>query len=228
MERHYAESYGAKGDVVYPLRSREAQRLSAPPSRKPQPGKFIFAYAGSAHSVGQRQTLIDFAHATASSGVTLRIYQSWDLQMLRREGLRTDNVEIVPFRPSAQLHRDLIETVDAMYLPMSFTSEDRRNVEICFPSKLADYTVAGLPILVRAPEYGSATEWARNYPEAAILVTSNEPDPLRTAVTKIVNDETVRNTLAWGALKVGYQLFGYDSVSRIFQNQLRRGTPGYA
>ncbi len=224
MEAHYRRLYGAGGTVVYPSRSPATLRLDRPPLRTPEPGRFVFAYAGSAHSSGQRRALADFANAIAPLGARLRIYQGLALAQLRQDGLQTDNVELEAFRPADELHRDLIARVDAMYLPMSYADDDRANVELCFPSKLADYTVAGLPILVRAPEYATATNWARTNPGVAELVTSPESGPLVAAVRRILEDTPHRQALATAALAAGNRMFGHRSVFGVFSSCLSTPT----
>lgn len=221
MEAHYRRIYGVGGSVVYPNRSLHALQLAQPPLRPPKPGAFIFAYAGSAHSSGQRRALADFANAIAPLGARLRIYQGLTLAQLRHDGLQTDNVELEPFRPSAELHADLAARVDAMYLPMSYTAEDRANVELCFPSKLADYTVAGLPILVRAPAYGTATNWARSNPGVAELVTAPGTEPLAAAARRVIEDDAHRHALAYAALAVGQRMFSHRAVFEVFSACLR-------
>src|SRR5690606_21206525 len=136
-------------------------------------------------------------------------------------GLRADNVDIVPFRPVDALHRDLIATADAMYLPMSFAPEDRDNVELCFPSKLTDYTVAGLPILVRAPAYGTAAHWAQTYQSAAALITTDLEADLAAGVRRVIEDIPYRHALAHGALAVGHRLFSQASVFSVFCNAIQ-------
>ncbi len=225
MESHYRKLYGASGMVVYPSRGANATELHAPTLRPPVSDAFVFAYAGSAPSIGQRRTLADFANATADLGVRLKIYQGLTLDQLRTVGLRTQNVDIVPFRPVEALHQDLIESADAMYLPMSFAPEDRANVELCFPSKLTDYTVAGLPILVRAPRYGTATHWAQSYPEAAALVTDEDPAGLRAEVRKLIENIPYRHALAQGALTTGHRLFSQAAVFKTFADALRKNWP---
>jgi glycosyltransferase involved in cell wall biosynthesis len=222
MEACYRSRYGAAGTVVYPCRAASALRLAQPPFRTPTPGAFVFAYAGNAEAVDQRRTLIDFAHAAAPLGVRLRIYQGLSLDTLRAEGLVTDNVEIAAFRPVNELYGDLVASVDALYLPMSFAPESRANVELCFPSKLADYTAVGLPILVRAPDYGTATHWARAHPEAAMLVDSADPEPLAGAIARIARDAPCRHALARGALEAGERQFSHAAVFTVFCSCLRR------
>ena len=221
MEAHYRHRYGAAGIIVRPSRGADALDLAEPPLRQPTPNAFVFAYAGSAGSAGQRRTLIDFAHAIAPLGARLRIYQGMELDLLRREGLGSDNVELAAFRPAHALHQDLMASVDAMYLPMSFAPEDRDNVELCFPSKLADYTVAGLPILVRGPAYSTAAHWAGAYPGVAELVTTAEAAPLTAAARRIITHKAHRHALAKAALANGRELFSQRAVFQTFANALR-------
>ncbi len=211
MEEKYRSLYGAAGTVLYPSRGSDALRLDRPPLRTPVPGNFVFAYAGSA-SPGIRAALIALAHAVAPLGAKLRIYQGIKLETLRQEGLRTDNVEIAAFRPAAELHRDLIASADAMYLPMSFTADERANVELCFPSKLSDYTVAGLPILVCAPPYATATHWAQSLTDDVELVTQLDEGALAAAAQRLMDDPERRHRLAWSALTVGQRMFSQEAA----------------
>ncbi|MCF3648688.1 hypothetical protein [Synoicihabitans lomoniglobus] len=220
MEESYARQYKARGTIIYPSRARDCVKLVRPRLRRPNAGEFVFAYAGSAPSIGQRRTLIDFANTVAPLGVKLRVYQALSMENLRREGLRSDNLEIAAFRPVAELHEDLINRADAMYLPMSFAPEDEANVRLCFPSKLADYTVVGLPILVRSPIFGTATRWAKENPGAALLVTDDDASTLVSAVRTLVEDPERRESLARAALETGEAMFGHAQVSKLFQAQL--------
>jgi hypothetical protein len=211
MEELYRRDYGAPGTVLYPSRSRDALRLEKPPLREPEPGRFVFSYAGSAN-FGQRAALIAFANAIAPLGARLRVYYGLSLDTLRGEGLAADNVEIAAFRPSHELHLDLVRGSDAMFLAMSFAPEDRENTELCFPSKLADYTVAGLPILVCSPGYGTAAKWAKANPGAAERVESLEAADIAHAAERLVRDAGLRRRLAWGALEVGNRMFSQEAA----------------
>ena len=49
-------------------------------------------------------------------------------------------------------------------------NSDRINMEMAFPSKLADCTATGLPLLIYGPAYCSAVTWARENPGVAEVV----------------------------------------------------------
>jgi glycosyltransferase involved in cell wall biosynthesis len=219
MEEMYRRRYGAPGTIVYPSRSLDALRLDRPPLRPPTPGRFVFSYAGSAN-LGQRAAIIAFAKAIAPLGGRLRIYQKISLDLLKREGLAADNVEIAAFRPTNELHLDLVRNSDALFLPMSFAPEDRDNVGLCFPSKLADYTVAGLPILVCSPEYGTAAQWAKSIPGVAELVETLDPGAVAKAAARLIDDEGHRRRLAWAALEAGRSMFSQEAAFSVLSRCL--------
>jgi glycosyltransferase involved in cell wall biosynthesis len=217
MEEKYRRDYGRPGTVLYPSRGRDALDLAHPPDKPLRPGNGVFAYAGSTSSRWARRALASFADATAPLGVRLRVYQGISVGSLRAEGYRGDSIEIAPFLAPADLHRDLAARVDAMYLPMSFDPSDRTNVEVCFPSKLADYTVPGLPILIHAPPYGTAACWAAANDPAAEVVTVEDGEPLAAAVRLLLEDPERRSLLARRALELGRQYFSQERAFDTFR-----------
>src|SRR5687768_11770515 len=112
----------------------------------------------------------------------------------------------------------LREEADALFVPMSFDESDRANMEMAFPSKLADYTATGLPLLIYGPTYCSAVVWARENPGVAEIVIASEELP--TAVEHLSKDPNHRMTLGKRALEVGRQYFTHDRVQQVFQSAL--------
>ena len=45
---------------------------------------------------------------------------------------------------------------------------------VSFPSKLADYTATGVPLLVMGAVYSSAVRWAREFDGAAAVVVEDD------------------------------------------------------
>ena len=75
---------------------------------------------------------------------------------------------------------------------------------------------------MRAPDYGTATHWARAHPEAAMLVDSADPEPLAGAIARIARDAPCRHALARGALEAGERQFSHAAVFTVFCSCLRR------
>jgi hypothetical protein len=217
MESSYRQLYGSAGTVFYPIRSRRLLHPARSALVRKIGGPFTFAFAGDAGSPWAQRMLAAFANDIGALGARLRIHYSIDRALLVRSGLRTDNVEIVPFQPeAAQLQKSIVAGADATYLPMSFASENERNVSLCFPSKITDYTATGLPLFIHAPEYSSAACWARQKPGVACLVTSENATEVRRAVSELITNGEYRRTLAVTGVEKGWDEFDYTRLSNAF------------
>ena len=107
-----------------------------------------------------------------------------------------------------------------MFLPMSFAPQDRQNMEISFPSKLTDYTLTGLPLLIAGPNYCSAVRWAKENPGVAEVVETVDVALLQAAVDRVVENVPYRQRLAARALEVGRTYFSYETAQATFLSAL--------
>jgi hypothetical protein len=97
---------------------------------------------------------------------------------------------------------------------MKFGGDDRRNARLSFPSKLADYTEMGLPLLIRGPEYCSAVQWGRKHPGVAEVVATEDEGKLLEAIKRLSDPET-RRTLAEEALRIGELYFSHSRAESM-------------
>jgi hypothetical protein len=104
---------------------------------------------------------------------------------------------------------------------MSFDARDRSNMEIAFPSKLADCTAIGVPLLIYGPSYCSAVQWARENSGVAEVVEAQED--LAAGVQRLANDPALRLELGTKALEIGRKYFEYETVLAVFTRALSRG-----
>src|ERR1700752_1119317 len=87
-------------------------------------------------------------------------------------------------------------------------------MEMAFPSKLADCTAVGLPLLIYGPAYCSAVAWGHeNVGVAEVVETETE---LSQAVVRLAGSPELRVTLGNRALEVGRQYFSHSRVQREF------------
>ena len=130
----------------------------------------------------------------------------------------------IEWRGRVDSSRELIQQcraeAHAMYVPMSYREQDRPNAEVSFPSKLADYTAVGLPLIIDGPEYCSAVRWARENPGVAEVVTDESVDALAEAVARLLENSAHRLQLAKGAICRGEQYFGFDRAISILYSKL--------
>ncbi len=101
---------------------------------------------------------------------------------------------------------------------MSFAPSDRANMEMAFPSKLADYTATGVPLLIYGPSYCSAVAWARENPGVAEVVEA-ESD-LAAAIAKLADNPEHRRALGKRALETGREYFTHARVQQSFYQSL--------
>jgi glycosyltransferase involved in cell wall biosynthesis len=141
----------------------------------------------------------------------LLIFGPLTTESAQQVGLNDPNTKICGLLTSDELLARLREEADALFVPMSFAASDRNNMELAFPSKLADCTATGLPLLIYGPAYCSAVTWARENPGVAEVVESEAA--LGDAVTSLAQHPEHRLALGTKALEVGRQYFSHVARS---------------
>jgi hypothetical protein len=102
---------------------------------------------------------------------------------------------------------------------------ERENMELSFPSKLADYTAVGLTLLICGPRYCSAVKWADDYSPVAEVVFSEDRAELAQAISRLQPSQH-RQFLAERALAVGERLFSHVEAERTFFSALAQSIRG--
>jgi len=209
MTRFYEERYGECGQVIYPSRAPNCPTFDTPPERLANNDKpFTIAFAGTINSNGYIQALTALQNALKPVGGRLLIFGPTEF------GLNDSNTENCGLLSSAELLTRLREETDALFVPMSFDASDRVNMQMAFPSKLADYTATGLPLLIYGPTYCSAVVWARENPGAAEVVETESK--LGDAIARLANNPDRRVTLGKRALDIGREYFTHGRAQQLF------------
>jgi len=219
MSRAYHERYGEPAAVIYPTRAADCSEFSDPPEHLARNDKpLTIAFAGTINSNGYIRALVALQDALRPVAGRLLIFGPLTTEIARRVGLDNPITEICGLLSSADLMRRLRAEADALFVPMSFDASDRDNMEMAFPSKLADYTATGLPLLIYGPGYCSAVSWARENQGVAEVVEA-EAD-LAKSIKCLANDPAFRVTLGKRALDVGRQYFSHARVQQVFHRAL--------
>lgn len=214
MSRFYEERYGEPAQVIYPSRAPNCPDFDAPPAHLANNDKpFTIAFAGTINSNGYIRALTALQNALKPVGGRLLIFGPNLID------LDDPNTEMRGLVSSSELLTRLREEADALFVPMSFDDCDRVNMQMAFPSKLADYTATGLPLLIYGPTYCSAIVWARGNPGVAEIVET-ESD-LSDAVARLAHDPDTRVALGKRALAVGREYFSHNRAQQIFYNTIR-------
>lgn len=219
MAGEFRKTYGASAEVLYPSRSASSVVFAEPPDRLAQVCEpFTVAFAGRIQWDYAR-SLQRMANALREHGGRLLVYGEAlpeSVSIMRRE----PNIEWRGRIDSSELKEQCRAEAHAMYVPMPYRDMDRPNAEISFPSKLADYTAVGLPLIVDGPEYCSAVRWARENPGVAEVITDERVDALAGAVARLLQVSAHRLQLAKEAICRGEQYFGFNRAVSILYSKL--------
>ena len=217
MSRSYGERYGKPAQTIYPSRAATCDQYHEPPARLAcNDHAFTIAFAGTINSAGYISALVALQEALKPIGGCLLIFGPTTSAEAQQLGL--NDADVRGLVSSSELLTKLRNEADALFVPMSFAVEDRINMEMAFPSKLADYTAAGLPLLIYGPNYCSAVTWARENAGIAMVVDS-QPD-LRETIALLANNPDTRIALGRRALTVGREYFTHDRAQQIFHQSL--------
>lgn len=219
MSHAYHQRYGEPSEVIYPMRAPDCPAFDEPPEHLARSDKpFTIAFAGTINSKGYIQALVALQDALKPVGGRLLIFGPLTPELARQNGLDSPGTEIRGLLSASDLLRCLREETDCLFVPMSFDASDRDNMELAFPSKLADYTATGLPLLIYGPGYCSAVSWARENQGVAEVVEAEKE--LVESVERLANDPALRITLGKRALEVGRQYFSHARVQQVFHQAL--------
>jgi hypothetical protein len=226
MAEQYQKQFNVPGTVIYPCRAQGAAVFDSPPDRLSESGRpLTYAYAGSLSSADYVKSLVVLAQELGNRGNRLLIFSNLSADDGAKMGLAGQHVEIGPFIPFQDLIQQLRQRADVLFVPMSFQPGDRPNMELSFPSKLTDYTLIGLPLLIRGPAYCSAVKWARENPGSAVIVDDQSVESVAAGVEQFV-DPVRRVELAKNAMRVGQTYFSHETVSSKFIAAMSEGLPG--
>jgi glycosyltransferase involved in cell wall biosynthesis len=219
MGRFYEERYGAPATVVYPSRTADCADFEEPPARlADREHQFTVVFAGTINSRGYVQALTAVQQAVERVNGRLVIFGPLTVEAAEQAGLSHPNIEIGGLLDSSELLMRLREEADALFVPMSFAASDRANMEMAFPSKLADYTATGIPLLIYGPSYCSAVAWARENPGVAEVVEAERD--LAQAVARLAKNPDHRLSLGQRALDTGREYFSHARIQQRFHQSL--------
>jgi hypothetical protein len=178
------------------------------------------AYAGNIWHKGNWESLRNLASALDAIGGKLLIFGPTKPEDATRNGLDRPNVTVRGFVPN--LIESLRTEAQAVFVAMTFDASERRNMEVCFPSKMTEYTAAGLPVLIHGPDYSSAVRWARENTDAAEVVVEQTQPAIEVALRRLLNPER-RVLLAKRAIEIGRHCFSFENGVSTLHAALRAG-----
>ena len=90
---------------------------------------------------------------------------------------------------------DWLGSFHAYLVVMFFDAAQRRRTETCFAAKLVEYSRAGRPVVIWAPETSAVVQWAKES-RAALCVTEPDARALLSALAHLKSDRALQLELA--------------------------------
>jgi hypothetical protein len=207
--------------VLLPSRAADVPIFDAPPEHLGRQGHpLTCVFAGTINSPSYARALQALADALLPLQGRLLLFGPLTPEQAAAAGIQAKNVEIRGLLGSAELIQKCRDEADVLFVPMSFSEVDRPNMQVSFPSKLADYTAMGLPLLIHGPDYSSAVRWARENPGVAEVVDTDDMKRLLDAVKRLAGSPEHRTKLAVAALAAGDRFFSNARAQATFHRAL--------
>lgn len=222
MRDAYRERFGVDAEVLGPCLPRDAELPEGAVVRRGDAGgPLCFLYAGSVQSEGVKRQLALLAKVLSGRRQELVIL-GHGTDALRADGrFLMPGVEVLGRVTREAFLETLIARADV--LAVGVDSHVGSNAHLLFPSKIADYTALGLPILMFSPHGTAAANWAAGPPQRALLV--NDPvgeSEVEAAVGRLATDAALREALGAAALQEARGRFSHEAVERIFLKGLAK------
>jgi len=127
------------------------------------------------------------------------------------------------FAPRRELDAWLA-SADAFLVPMSFDPALKRRMETSFPSKISEFAQFGVPLLIWAPSYASASIWCRES-GAGLVVADASPTALLNEAVRLADDTELWNKLAARVQHAAAQTFNPEAIQANFVRFLKSTRP---
>lgn len=220
MVEIYRERFGVPGAVIYPTHNGKRDNREISPRVGRASAALTFAYGGSINSATDMDQLVAFARVVSARGHRLIAFSPQHAQLAARAAAAGVAIETHAPVHSDELMVRLRADADCMVLPQSMVEADRPWVATAFPSKWADYSTLGLPVVVWAPPASSSARFVSEHPGCAELVTRVDPSAVDFAIARLEASADYRRSLAETLLALSRDVFAPQAAFERFRSVL--------
>lgn len=220
MEKLYSQECGRHARVLMPIRDPDNLSFDTPKSTSldHETTPLRIGFAGGLHNIGYRDLVERLSRAPLPYPFEVTVYGP-DTPY-RISGM-APNIRYRGTLSSKELIPAMRREMDVLFCPQSFHESEKRAMATNFPSKLADYTATGLPLLIWGPSYSSSVKWAKKNPGVSIIVESLTDESLVREMTRAW-DHRERLGLAQRAIEIGKRDFCASHGSEVLKGILAR------
>lgn len=98
----------------------------------------------------------------------------------------------------------LLKNYDILFLTLGFSDISRKYARLSMPTKLTEYLISGVPILLYCPSELALSQYVKSY-DSAIVCNQEDKQHLKDALLTIVNDEERRKQIVDNARRQALQ-----------------------
>lgn len=219
----FAKPFESIQNVIDSDQWLSAARQDVTPGR---PARLL--YAGSLYAGVQLASLLDIAAAVArlraaGTEIALDVMAPEFMVAPFRSGLEAhDGTHVVPQVPRERYFATLC-AADVLLLPVNFEPAAVRMVRYSMPTKVPEYLVSGVPVLLYGPADIAQTAYAERE-GWGLAVTNRAPEILDGALKRIVEDRALREKLVASARKTAAARHDAAVVRDAFRSALSRAS----
>lgn len=227
MAQAYDAEFGAPFEAIQNVVDSDEwlsrARADVTPGR---PAKLL--YAGSLYPNVQLPSLLDTAAAVdrlraGGMGIALEVMcPDFMIAPHRAQFAPYEGTSIVPQVPRAR-YFETICAADVLLLPASFEEDAVRLLRYSMPTKVPEYLVSGVPILLYGPPAIAQIGYAKQE-SWGLVVEGRNSNALEPAIKRIVEDNGLRRTLVAQAKRTAAARHDSKRVRERFRAALRRAS----
>jgi hypothetical protein len=208
LDDYLTELSGVRGNVLPPLRRVD----DVSPSRVCQDNTTRDAvYFGGLNSIEIAGMLNSCAMAVRGLGGELRVYGAVSPKVMGSQAWKHRHfIHCGFYDDRSTFLAKCRNKYKFLFLPFTYDGE---TMAYSFPSKLIDYTLCGLPIVVLVPGRSALGTWCRNNPASVLFVENDIDDDvtgiLHAKIEILLNSLDLQTALAAGAVSAGESAFSF-------------------
>lgn len=214
MKERYDERYQVTAEVLYPLQGKQEAGIICTPIKLQK--AITIAYAGSLDAGPYADMIVMLANELKAVNGSLIVFANTFPEQLAS----VSNIINYGFLTPDLLQQKLEENAHALFVPFPFY-DSALNVELAFPSKIADYTIARKPLLIWAPPDCALSTWFRSLPvPVGVLVESLDKTAVAEAIIQVSDP---LNNASWGenSFNMGQAYFGNEKQQQFFFSKIK-------
>jgi hypothetical protein len=222
MAEVYRQRYDKPAEVMYPIRDFAASSYDQIACRTARATiSLTFAYAGSIHGSSTFSQIILFARIAGELGHRLLVFTPQYIELAARANAASVLLDArAPISPKDLFDR-LRTEADCLVVVQSHDAQ-RVEIRTLFPTKFADYSATGLPIIVWAPAYSALVEFLSEHTNCAELITDANGDGVKLGIIRLAASPERRQQLAVNAMQIGKNVFSPEIAWTRFKAALLR------